>query len=573
MAMGAVTESDAKTLQQSRLSVAEAIAKGFAAEGVEAAFVLMGDGNMHMVPHIARQGARMYNVRHENMGLAMADGYYRLTGKVGVCSVTCGPGLAQLGNCLMIASQRRSAIVVLAGDTGSIPQYGGLQEMDQRAFVESTGAIFVPVRVPETVADDVRTAFFRARTEGPVVLSVPMDVQFEQMPESWRYIPSATFISPHGSPPAPQPDLDRVADLIATAHRPVILAGRGVTGAETVNEIERLADQMGALLATTLPAKGMFAGNPFDIGVSGGYASLFGLELLPDSDLILAVGASLSYYTTKDDKLFPKAAVVHLNTDPYALVASRRPPDAIVVGDASSTVKALADALDSRGHSSEGYRSKQVGDRLATDARLVEIQEEPIDVEAGTVDPRQLMVDIDDILPDDCAIVFCGAHSGGFVPRFLSGKRSRRFIQTAETGSIGQAMSTALGMALSNPGRLVVAFEGDAAAMMNIQELDTAARYGAEILIVILNDEALATELHRLTQDPEAYRLSQIECPDFATVAGAFRMGASTVSSNAEARAAFERAMAGPKPHLIDVRISRRVVNWRILGLPRPTGS
>jgi acetolactate synthase I/II/III large subunit len=548
-------------------SVAEAMADAFAAEGVDTVFALMGDGNMHFLPHLRRRGAQIYNVRHENMALAMADGYYRVTGRVGVCSVTCGPGLTQISTCLMIARRRHSAVVIMAGDSARVGGYGGLQEMDQRAFVEASGGIFQPVRLPETLDQDVRSAFHSARVlPAPVVLNVPIDIQLAHMPSGWSYAPSDTLISACGPLSAPVDDVDRVVELIELSERPVILAGRGAMDPSTVAALEELADTTGALLATTLPAKGVFAGNPFDLGVAGGYASTLGFRLLENADLIVAVGASLSYYTTHGDRLFANARIVHVNRDANALVADRRRADAMLIGDAAATLGVLSERLGSRRARAVRYRTPEIVEQLAHDPRVAELELFDTEIEADTVDPRRLAMEIDEALPDACVIVSCGAHSGSFPGRFLTGKRSRQFIHSSEFGAIGQAMSTAIGVALAHGDRLVVAFEGDGAAMMNIQELDTAARYGARILFVILNDEAFGTELHRLRADPDAYELAQIASPDFVAVARAFGIDGSSVRRRGEARTGVLRCLNGTGPYLLDARISRRVVNVAMFG-------
>lgn len=552
----------------SEMTVAEAIAEAFAAEGVDAAFVLMGDGNMHFVPHLLRRGAEIYSVRHENMGVAMADGYYRATGKIGVCSITNGPGLTQIGTCLMIAQRRGSSVVVMAGDSSRVPAYGGLQEMNQRAFIEASGGMFQPVRLPETVAKDVRSAFSLARnTPGPVVLNVPQDIQRETVPAGWHYEPSTSLTPAHSHPIPPAHDIEKIAELLVKSNRPVILAGRGAADPLTVSEIERLAEYMGALLATTLPAKGLFAGNPYDIGITGGYTSIIGAGLLANADLVISVGASLSHYSTKGDTSFPDAIIVHVNKDPHVLVAQQRGPDALLVGDAAPTIRALAETLEGRGHASTGYRTSEVAEQLARDPRVVELELQPVDVEADTVDPRTLLLEMDEVLPDDCIIVFCGAHSGSFVPRFLAGTRSRQFVQIAELGSIGQVMSAAIGMGLAQTGKLVVAFEGDGAAMMNIQELDTAARHHSHVLIVVLNDDASGTELHRLSADPDAYELAQIPCPNFTDLAQALGVAASAARKPGDAAAAVRKVLESREPYLIDVPISRRVIHWGGFGM------
>jgi thiamine pyrophosphate-dependent acetolactate synthase large subunit-like protein len=357
--------------------------------------------------------------------------------------------------------------------------------------------------------------------------------------------------------------------MVTRASRPVILAGRGALAADAAPAIEALAESTGALLATTLPAHGLFAGNPFDLGIAGGYGSSLCTALIQDSDCILAFGASLSYHTTQDDRLFPAAKVIDVTLDRDALVALRRPADLLIQADAALTARALDERVGAVAGAQARYRTGEIRALLATDVALAEIGAGPADVEPGLLDPRLLVREIDAELPGDCVIVVSPSHSGYFPSRFLSGRRTRQFISTTEFGCIGHGMSTAIGIAVARPSRPVVVFEGDGATTMNIQELHTARQHGARVLVVVLNDEAYGSELHRLTSDPDGTALALTPSPDFAAVAGAFGVTASRASQPGEAGKAVRAFVSGSGPHLIDARLSRRVVRPPSLARPR----
>jgi thiamine pyrophosphate-dependent acetolactate synthase large subunit-like protein len=543
------------------MKVFEAAAECFRREGVGPVFSLMGSANMHFLSSLRKLDIPICRVQRENMAVAMADGHFRATGDVGVASVTVGPGLTQIATCLMVASRRHSSLVIMAGDTESGAESGDLHEMDQRAFVEASGGIFVPVRSAETVGADIRRAFYTALSApGPVVLNMPVEIQAESLSGPPGYQRARELILPVEPRPPAEAEIQRAAEMLMRAARPVILAGRGALSADAAAAIEALAESSGALLATTLPAHGLFAGNAFDIGVAGGYGSALCTALIGDSDCLVAFGASLSYHTTQDDRLFPAAQVIDVTLDRNALVALRRPADLLIQADAALTARALAEHIGGAGGTKTGYRTDQVRAKLAPDLALAEIDARPADVEPDLLDPRLLIREIDAELPPDCVVVVSPSHSGYFPSRFLSGHRGRQFISTTEFGCIGHGMSTAIGIAVARPSRPVVVFEGDGAATMNIQELHTASQQGARVLVVVLNDQAYGSELHRLTTDPDGTALALVPSPDFAAVAAAFGLTASRATQAGQAGKAVRAFVNGDGPHLIDARLSRRVV-------------
>lgn len=549
-------------------SVAEALARCFASEMHGPMFTLMGSANMHFLSHLKRTGVSIVRVHHENMALAMADGSFRSTGEVGTCSVTSGPGLTQIATGLKIAEHRKSAIVILAGDSDD---RSSVHWMDQRRFIEASGGTFLPVRSAATVATDVREAFEFARVRGtPVVLNASVELQAEDAHESAISIMpggsrcNTAIVSPSAS------SLSSAADLVLRASRPVIVAGRGAMAANAGTAIEALGERVGALLATTLPAKGLFAGNPYDLGVIGACGNPAAARVIENSDCVISFGVSFDLYSDSE-KLFHDVVLLSVNLDPGVAVPPGRKPDLSLKADAGVAAAELDRVLAGRlgvGVRS-GYRSAEMRRILDEDSLAAEMLANPGVIQAGTVDPRLAMLAIDRILPDDCTIVVSGSHCGYFPMRFISGSRTREFIATTEFGSIGHGMSTAIGIAIARPGRPVIVFEGDGATMMSIQELHTAATYGARVLVVVMNDEAFGSEMHRLGNDPDGYELSRIPSPDYAQIGRAMGVTSTTAHTIADAVDAVRGFLSGPcAPHMVDVRISQGVVRPRSLRRP-----
>src|ERR1700758_3687543 len=195
--------------------VSDVLAQAFAAEGVETLFTVMGDANMYWSASMAdNQKVRLIHARHEHCCVAMADAYARASGKVGVGSVTCGPGYTQIMTALTMAARGNAPLVVFAGDA-PIGASWYVQQIDQAPLALATGASFVPIRTIDRALDNVREAFYVARAEHrPVVLSVPLDLQKEAFPFLPEYTPSIDLV-PRAQTVPPDPALvDEVASMV-----------------------------------------------------------------------------------------------------------------------------------------------------------------------------------------------------------------------------------------------------------------------------------------------------------------------------------------------------------------------
>ena len=297
----------------------------FAAEGVDTVFGLMGDTNMHWMSTFRQvKGTTVVSVRHEHCACAMAMGYYEATGRVGVASVTCGPGFTQIMTALIGAVRARIPMVVFTGETPLNTKWY-LQGVDQAPFAVACGAHYISAHSPEQIYHRAREAFYIAQTERkPVIFAVPIDLQKSLMPDLGDYQPSAPLL-PAKTRVSPDPrQLDVLTRKLAEAKCPVIVAGRGVMLAEARAEVEELAERSGALLGTTLYGKGMFDHNPFSLGIVGDYARQVAREVGRHVDLVLAFGASLSLFTTDNGKLFPAAEVVQIDEQPIGYSEGRQ---------------------------------------------------------------------------------------------------------------------------------------------------------------------------------------------------------------------------------------------------------
>lgn len=561
------------------MKVYEAIADILERERVEAIFGVMGDANMKWLSELSRRtGTQVHYARHEGSAVGIADGYARATGKLTVCTVTCGPGLSLTATTLVAASRNRTPLLLLAGDAPRGDKYYE-QAFDQRRFVEASETISEELRSAASLDEDLRDAFYLARTVGPVVFSAPFDVQEEEATgHSESYSPSFDLIAPRQEIQADPAALARAADIIGAAERPILIAGRGAIAVR--DEVLRLADATGALLATSMMAKGLFDGDERDLGLAGGFATDEARARFEASDCVIGIGAGLNHYTTDHGKLFPNATVVHVIDAPLGLMGGRRRPharpggrrvaDCYVQGAVSPVLRALLDALAER----SGVEVDALAARAPWAAGAAPSEMADTAPDDPDLHPAQVMTELNAAADEDTRFVIGLGHQWWFALTFLRGRwRADSFQLTTEFGSIGQALTAAIGTAVGRPDKKVIAIEGDASALMAIQELDTAVRYGIDLLLVVMNDRGLGAEALKLDALGFDGDLARYPTPDFATVARSLGADGVKVSTLEDLRAAVERYQTEGGVRVIDVQMSQRVMSGPYaakLGQPRP---
>jgi acetolactate synthase I/II/III large subunit len=539
------------------MPIYEALAQAFAAEGVDTHFTLMGDGNMHWAGAMKNlDGMATFSARHEHCACAMAMGYHLATGKVGVASVTCGPGFTQIMTALTVAARGRVPLVVFAGEAPINAKWYN-QALDQPPLAAATGAHYISAHSAQRMYQYVREAFYVARHERkPVVLGVPYDLQKQPLPNIGEYQPSSTVL-PATAPAPPNPrQIDQLVDKLAAAKCPIILAGRGVLRAGAAREVEELAEQSGALLATTLLARGMFDHNAFSIGVAGGFARDIAHELGAQADLVVAIGASLNYYTVDGGNMFPNAEVVQIDTDPLGLRNGMKAADLYLRADAKLAAAAALEKLRARGKVKANIRSADVARR---------IREEPADaaqfpVEPGLLDPRHAIDELDRVIPKDYDSVSGSGHQAYFHST-MRGRKPENYHAIREFGAIGNGISLAIGVTAAKNNGKVVLFEGDGSLLMHIQELEMVRRHRLKLLICVLNDGAYGAEIHKLRSDGIDDSGAIFGRTDLAAIAKGFGLRGANVSDVAQFKPLFEAYQAQDTAEVWNIHVSDRVVS------------
>ena len=536
------------------MRVAEAVGRALYELGAEHVFGVIGSGNLEVSNALRAAGARFVHARHECAAVCMADGYARVSGRVGVATCHQGPGLTNAATGLTEAAKARTPLLLLAADTSAAAVRSNFR-IDQRGLVEACGGVSERVHSTRSLSEDVHRAWRRAAIERrTVALMLPLDVQVGEVDTTGR---PQTPLVPHRPAPS-SAAVGQVSDLITEAQRPAIVAGRGAVLADAREPLRRLGERIGAVLATSANGNGLFAGDPHAVGISGGFASPLAAELLRSADLLLGFGASLNMWTTRHGTLVgDDARVVQIDVNPEALGAQRL-IDVGVVADAALAADALLDELDRRGHRAEGFRGGDLADRIATGGWRRQALEDAST--ASTIDPRSLSITLEDLLPGDRTVAIDSGHFMGWPAMYLNVPDAAGFVFNQSYQSIGLGLGAAIGAAVARPDRLTVAALGDGGAIMALGELETAAHLEVPLLVVVYNDAAYGAEVHHFGPMGEPVDLVCFPDPDLAAYGRAAGGAGVTVRSAADLQP-VEDWLADPHGLLVvDAKITPTVV-------------
>src|SRR6516164_4101828 len=543
---------------QEGLPVTEAVAAVLTSLGADTVFGVVGSGNFRVTNALIGRGARYLAARHEGGAAVMADAWARMSGRPGVLSVHQGPGLTNAMTGITEAAKSRTPLVVLAADVAAAAVRSNFR-IDVAALATSVGATAFRLHSPGFAVDDTvrayRTAAHERRT---VVLALPLDVQAGRC--------ELPAIEPLGPAEAVQPSpaaVASLADALRAARRPVFIAGRGARIAAAGPDLERLAGRCGALLATSAAGKGLFRGSPWDLDVSGGFASPLAAELIFHADLVVGWGCSLNMWTLRHGKLIgPDTDVVQVDHEPDAIGAHQSVQFG-VTGDVGVTARAVSGLMGGEPDGSDiGYRSAALRDRIAGEARWRDV---PYDDESddGRIDPRTLTVALDDLLPAERIVAVDSGNFMGYPSMFLSVPDADGFCFTQAYQSIGLGLASAIGSAIARPDRLTVAALGDGGALMGISELETVVRLGLPMVLVVYDDEAYGAEVHHFGPDGDPLDTVRFPPADIAQIGRGFGCDGVTVRGTGDF-GPVRKWLDGPRerPLVIDAKVTSQHGSW-----------
>jgi thiamine pyrophosphate-dependent acetolactate synthase large subunit-like protein len=531
------------------MRVHAALAATLAEHRVTTVFGLMGDANMFLIDTLVRDhDVRYVAAANEAGALLMAAGYASAGGGVGVATVTYGPGLANTLGALVSASRERASVVLITGETPGKRQ-AHTQRIDHAALVTPTGAGFERACSARTAATDLARALRRAVAERrPIVYSCPVDFTFDDVdgttePGMEAVVAPTTSLDPSA--------LDTAVGMIATARRPILLAGAGCVTPDASESLRRLGQTLGAPLMTTLPAKGLFGGDKYDLGVFGSFSDPRAVEAILASDCVIAVGAGLNHLTGGGEgwPYLTGRTVVQCDIDP-TVIGNLFPVDAGVVGDATTFADTAVEWLREIEHAASTFRDVAVaGGGGSKPPAMVD--------QGGTVDLAAALHVLNRVLPANRAVTVDGG-------RFTAEVIARIDVSQAQAwacsfrgfGAVGNAVSTALGVGCALPAGPTVAVVGDGGFMLGgLAEFNTAVRHGIDLVVVVCNDGSYGAEYRKLQARDVGVETSLFDWPDFAPVASALGGIGLTVRNAADLDLLDTVIARRDRPVLIDFKL------------------
>jgi acetolactate synthase-1/2/3 large subunit len=545
---------------------AEVLVKTLKNEGVRHVFGISGHGLVAFMEALRREdGIDFFSTRHEENAAHMADGWARATGRIGVCCSTVGSGAANLAGGLYEAYADSSPVLAITANVQtflSYPFVGALEDMDSLSFYKPitkwNAAVHQWSRIPELV----QRAFREALTgrPGPVHLDIPLDILLQK--GEVGELPAPENYRPIGRGRGDRQMIERAAQLLLDAERPLLVAGGGVIASEAWEEFQSLADLLGAAATTTPMGSGVISAHSPGFFGDGGWLGGNGvMQALQEADLIVAVGSHFSSWLgLGKPPVMParsKQKIVQIDIDPTQL-GKKVPIDIGIAGDAKTILADLILALKENGGQGKA-NEKWVKGLVETYRQYMKSLEPLLGEEGGPISMGRLARDVGEYLADKDAMVTI---DGGMVFHwgftYLNALRPRRRFFFAGGGHLGCGQPFANAFKLAFPERPVVNFCGDGAFGLTLQELDTAARHNLAVVHVINNDGGWgmckAGQL-ALYGDKALEGIDQdFSSAEYAKIASGFGCYGERVENASDLKPALKRAFESGKPAVLDVR-------------------
>ena len=532
---------------------AEAIVRSLAAEGADLIYGYPGGAIMPVYDELYKFQDHINHilVRHEQGAAHAAQGFARVSGKVGVCIATSGPGATNLVTGIADAMIDSTPIVCI---TGQVPSHllgsDAFQETDIIGISTPVTKWSYQITRVEEIPEIIAKAFYIARSgrPGPVLIDITKDAQFASA--GFSYQPCTRIRSYKPVPQTTETDLVQAAELINQAKNPLIVWGQGVILGEAEEEFRTFVEKSGVPAAwTILGVSAIETAHPLNVGMVGMHGN-YGPNLLTNEcDVLIAIGMRFDDRVTGDLSTYAKQAkIIHFEIDP-AEVNKNVEVDIAVMGDVKHTLAAIIPHIETKTYPEWLGRFKEL-DAIEFD-KVID----------GEINPTKSGLTMGEVIKTinanskgDAVIVTDVGQHQMIACRYAEFVQSKSNITSGGLGTMGFALPAALGAKMGAPEREVVAVIGDGGFQMNIQELGTIFQTQAAVKIVILNNDFLGMvrQWQQLFFD-KRYASTEMLNPDFVRIAEGYFIDAKRVTERKEMTAAVAEMMKSDKPYLLEV--------------------
>lgn len=540
-----------------RITGSEAVVRSLIAEGVDVLYGYPGGAIMPVYDALYKYQDKIQHVltRHEQGATHAAQGYARISGKVGVAMATSGPGATNLITGIADAQIDSTPLVCITGQVFShLLGSDAFQETDivgiSTPVTKWNHQVTKAADIPEVLAK----AFYIAKSgrPGPVLIDITKDAQVEEL--DFTYKPCNAVRSYKPVPVVSQAALKEAAELINNAKKPLIVWGQGVILGQAEDEFKAIVEKSGVPAAwTILGASALSTSHPLNVGMVGMHGNYAPNKLTNECDVLIAIGMRFDDRVTgKLDTYAKQAKVIHFDIDP-AEINKNVKADVAVLGNSKDTLSQLLPLLDNNKHESWLQEFKALYD--------VEFES----VIKGDIYPEKEGLTMGEVLKEiniqsngKAAIVSDVGQHQMIACRYADFDQTRGNITSGGLGTMGFALPAALGAKMGDPLREVVAIIGDGGFQMNIQELGTIFQTKTAVKIVVLNNEFLGMvrQWQQLFFD-KRYASTEMTNPDFVTIAKGYYIESKRVTKREELSAAVEEMMKSDATYFLEVCVEK----------------
>ena len=550
----------------SQVTGAQSLVNSLEAAGVDVMFGIPGGAILPAYDPIFDSKIRHILVRHEQGAGHAATGYAQVTGRVGVCIATSGPGATNLVTPLADAAMDSVPMVAITGQVPSLAiGTDAFQEADIRGitmpFAKHNYLITDPAEIPRAIAE----AFHIASTgrPGPVLVDIAKDAL--QKMTDFKY---PTSVNLKGYQPRLEPNAQAIADaaaLITQSSKPIFYVGGGVIKADAHRELLELANLLGAPVVTTLMARGAFPdSHPLHLGMPGMHGTVAAVTGLQKADLLITLGARFDDRVTGKLSTFAQnAKVIHCDIDP-AEMNKNRFADVAVIGDVKHTIQALIPALKAALAKNKPDLTEWLRQMNSLKSAYPLGYDQPSD---GSLSPQYVIERLGKISGPDAIFTSGVGQHQMWAAQFISYENPRTWLNSGGLGTMGYAVPAAMGAKVGAPDTTVWAIDGDGCFQMTNQELVTCALNNIPVKIAIINNESLGMVRQWQTLFYEGrYSNTNLESkrvPNFPMLAEAMGCVGLSCERPEDVDATIEKAMSiNDQPVVVDFRVHRDAMVW-----------
>lgn len=537
---------------------ARALVDALLREGIDHVFGIPGTQNLAILDALRETPEiRFILTRHEQGAAFMAYGFAKASGKPAVVTATEGPGVTNLATGIGGALRAYLPVISICGvQESSVRERDATQDMDQVTFMKPLTKWAYSIPNPEKIQESVRKAFRVALTEprGPTHIEASSEILLEQC--------NAEAIDPAHYrntvlPVCDPAQLDRAAELIAGASKPVFVVGRGLLNEGATEAMAKLAELTGIPVASLQYSPDAFpTSHALALGPLGRNGWESANKTLPQSDCIVAIGAHLDVYSTMFSYgIFSKDATLIHQTSASGQIGIVFRTDLAIAGSAASMIAGLAQRL----------AQKKV-QKCWTDVAKVRKQYDGerngiVRTDAHPIQPQFVAHAIREVLPKNGMVITDAGNAGKHVRNYYGTFEPGTFITIEDWGSVGGAFPIGIGAKLARPDRPVICAAGDMGALCNFAELETAMRENIPVVLVVFNDQGLGNE-RAFQQAHYGGRIfaTDYNNPDFAALARSFGAFGEQVRKAEDLKGALQRALASNKPAVVEVQIDQNTL-------------